>query len=385
MSKKIHLLEPSFTGNEKKYLLLCLKSTWISTSGRLIEKFENKIKDFTKSKYAIACMNGTSALHISLKVCGVKKGDEVIAPTITFIAPINAIDYCNADPIFMDADDFHNIDVKKVMSFLNTKTYMKNNFCYNKVTNKRISAIVIVHVWGNLADLENLVQICRKKKIKIVEDASEALGSFYSSGKLKGKHAGTIGDIGCLSFNGNKIITTGAGGMILTNNKLFYEKAKYLTTQAKDNSKYYVHNEVGYNYRLTNLHSAIGLAQIEKLKKIIKLKKNIHILYKKMFSKIKGLKILENPSFSKSNNWLNILKVTKEFKRNTKWIEKKLSDNNIESRFIWKANHKQKQYFNKFKYKIFKSEKIIENSLCLPSSANLKKDDILKIVNLINE
>ena len=162
----------------------------------------------------------------------------------------------------------------------------------------------------------------QKKKIKIVEDASEALGSFYSSGKLKGKHAGTVGDIGCLSFNGNKIITTGAGGMILTNNKLFYEKAKYLTTQAKDNSKYYVHNEVGYNYRLTNLHSAIGLAQIEKLKKIIKLKKNIHILYKKMFSKIKGLKILENPSFSKSNNWLNILKVTKEFKRNTKWIEK---------------------------------------------------------------
>ena len=385
MSKKIPLHQPFFQGNEKKYLLKSLNSTWISTSGNLITKFEDKIKKFTKAKYASACMNGTSAIHIGLKICGVKKGNEVIAPAITFIAPINAINYCEASPIFMDSDDYFNIDIKKVVNFLNENTFMKNNCCHNKKTKKKISAIIIVHVWGNLVDLDKLLSICKKKRIKIVEDASESLGSFYLMGKLKKKHSGTVGDVGCLSFNGNKIITSGAGGMIITNNNLLSKKAKYLITQAKNDSKYYVHNEVGYNYRLTNLHSAIGLAQLEKIKKYLKLKKNIHTIYKKTFNKIEGLKILENPYFSNSNNWLNILRVGKEFGRSVEWIQKKLKKNNIETRYVWKGNHKQKQYLKYFKYKIKKADKLILSSLCLPSSININKNDITKIANLINE
>ena len=385
MSKIISLHQPFFKGNEKKYILKCLDSTWISTSGNLIKKFEEKIKKFTKTKYTTACINGTSALHIGLKICGVKKNDEVIAPSITFIAPINAIKYCNAEPVFMDSDNFFNIDIEKVILFLNKNTYMKNNHCYNKITKKRISAVIIVHVWGNLVDLDSLILICKKKKIKIIEDASEALGSFYSKGMFKNKHAGTIGDVGCLSFNGNKIITSGAGGMILTNKKSLSKNAEYLINQAKDNSKYYIHNEIGYNFRLTNLHSAIGLAQLEKINEILKIKKNIHNHYKKIFNKIKGIDILENPSFSRSNNWLNILRVGKDFKKNIKWIEKKLKKNNIECRFIWWPNHKQKQYLKNFKYKITNTDNLINYSLCLPSSINIKKNDIIKIANLINE
>ena len=287
MSKIISLHQPFFKGNEKKYLLKCLDSTWISTSGSLIKKFEEKIKKFTKTKYSTACINGTSALHICLKICGVKKDDEVIAPSITFIAPINAIKYCNAEPVFMDSDNFFNIDVDKVINFLNKNTYIKSNHCYNKITKKRISAIIIVHVWGNLVNLDSLILICKKKKIKIIEDASEALGSFYSKGKFKNKHAGTIGDVGCLSFNGNKIITSGAGGMILTNKKSLSKNAEYLINQAKDNSKYYIHNEIGYNFRLTNLHSAIGLAQLEKINEILKIKKIFITFTKKNFLKLK--------------------------------------------------------------------------------------------------
>jgi len=379
MSKKIHLLEPSFTGNEKKYLLLCLKSTWISTSGRLIEKFENKIKDFTKSKYAIACMNGTSALHISLKVCGVKKGDEVIAPTITFIAPINAIDYCNADPIFMDADDFHNIDVKKVMSFLNTKTYMKNNFCYNKVTNKRISAIVIVHVWGNLADLENLVQICRKKKIKIVEDASEALGSFYSSGKLKGKHAGTIGCIGCLSFNGNKIITTGAGGMILTNNKKYFDylsDLKYFN-RLKDKNDW--HKGFGLNFKITDLQASLGLSQFNKIESFVNNKRNLLKEYEEK---------IDNPNVSlprfKNHElpWFFDLKINTI--KNKKILKEALTNGGIESREFYPALSLQK-YLSKYRNSNLKySESIFKKILWLPSSNGLSKKDVSYISSVIN-
>ena len=260
---------------------------------------------------------------------------------------------------------------------------MKKKYCYNKKTKKRISAIIIVHVWGNLVNLDALVSLCKKKNIKIVEDASEALGSFYSNGIYKNNHAGTIGDIGCLSFNGNKIITSGAGGMILTNKKKLSEQAKYLINQAKDNSKYYVHNEIGYNYRLTNLHSAIGLAQMENIKKILNTKRKIHNYYREILNKINGISILENPSFSKSNNWLNILKVKKGFKNNIELIEKKLKKNNIECRFIWMPNHKQKQFLNSFKFKITNCESLINSSLCMPSSINLKKSDILKIAKII--
>ena len=203
-----------------------------------------------------------------------KPGDEVIVPTISFIAPINAVIYCKASPIFMDVDEHLNINVKKTISFLKEKTITKNKVTYNKKTNKRISALIVVHVFGNLANIKPLVKICKEKNIDLIEDAAESFGSYYKNFTKK-KHAGTIGKFGCLSFNGNKIITCGGGGMILTEKKELADKARYLITQAKNDKINFIHNEVGYNYRMSNLHAAIGVAQLEQIDKFLFKKKKI--------------------------------------------------------------------------------------------------------------
>ena len=384
MSKNLPLHAPNFNTSEKNYLLKCLKSTWISSSGEYINKFEKKISQITGSKFAVACINGTSAIHTALNICGVKKNDEVIVPSITFISPINAVKYCFAKPIFMDCDKYFNVDKKKIIEFLEKKTFSRGGYCINKITKNKISAIILVHVWGNLVDIYDLIRICKKKNIKVIEDASESLGSYYVKKKFKPKHSGTLGDVGCLSFNGNKIITSGGGGMILTKNKKYYTRARYLITQSKDNSKFYKHNNLGYNYRLSNLHSAIGLAQAKKLKIYLYKKKLIHNNYKRHINKIPGLKILENPKYSKSNNWLNILIVSKEYKKDIKWIEKKLKNNNIESRFVWYPNHLQKHLKKHLRYKINNALHMVNNSICLPSSVNLSEVDIIKISKIIN-
>ncbi|MCK4826699.1 aminotransferase class I/II-fold pyridoxal phosphate-dependent enzyme, partial [bacterium] len=259
MSELIPLSVPSIQGNEWKYIKECLDSEWVSSAGKYVDKFEEEICRYTGAKYAVACVNGTAALHVSLKLVGVQPADEVIVPTLTFIAPVNVVRYLNAEPIFMDADDYYNIDAQKTIQFIKNESEFRNGFTYNKKTGKRISAIIPVHVFGNAVNLEELIPICKKRNIKIIEDATESLGTAYTKGKFAGKHTGTIGDIGCFSFNGNKIITTGGGGMIVTNNPGYAQKARYLTTQAKDDKIHYIHNDIGYNYRLTNIQAALGV------------------------------------------------------------------------------------------------------------------------------
>ena len=278
---RISLHSPIFDGKEIQFANNCIKSSWLSSSGKFVKLFEDKVKSFTKSKFAIACVNGTAALQISLRLAGVKNSHEVIVPTITFIAPINAVRYNGANPIFMDCDEYCNIDVKKTIEFINKETFFKKQFTYNKKTKNKISAIIVVHVFGNPVNLEPLIKICKKRNIKIIEDGSESLGSKYVSGKLKNKHTGTVGYLGCLSFNLNKIVTSGGGGMILTNNKKIAKKAKYLTNQAKDDSVNFVHNSIGYNFGLTNIHAAIGYAQLNKLNKVLLQKKNFFTIQKK--------------------------------------------------------------------------------------------------------
>ena len=234
----ILLHEPNLKGKEKKYLKECINTNWISTSGKFINLFEKKICEYTKSKYAVLVNSGTSALHISLLLSNVKSGDEVIVPTISFIAPINAIKYCKAEPVFMDVDNHLNLDVEKTILFLKNETFSRNGFTFNKKSKKKISAIIVVHVFGNLINLKPLVKLCKKMKIDLIEDAAESLGSYYTYFK---KHAGTIGKFGCLSFNGNKIITCGGGGAILTQNKILADKARYFVTQAKDDPIKFVH------------------------------------------------------------------------------------------------------------------------------------------------
>ena len=381
---RISLHSPIFDGKEIQFTNNCIKTSWLSSSGKFVKLFEDKVKSFTKSKFAIACVNGTAALQISLRLAGVNNNHEVIVPTITFIAPINAVRYNGANPIFMDCDEYCNIDVKKTIEFINKETFFKKQFTYNKKTKNKISAIIVVHVFGNPVNLEPLIKICKKRNIKIIEDGSESLGSKYISGKLKNKHTGTVGYLGCLSFNLNKIVTSGGGGMILTNNKKIAKKAKYLTNQAKDDSINFVHNSIGYNFGLTNIHAAIGYAQLSKLNKVLLQKKKIFLQYKKNLNSNKNLRLISNPKYSQSNHWLNLVQLIKQKNKKNKLI-KKFSMKKIEVRPIWRCNHLQKPYLNYQKYKITKAPKMVSNCLCLPSSYFLKTDKIKKISNLLKK
>jgi len=375
---KINLHAPLLKGNELKYISKCIKTTWLSSSGNYVKEFEKKIITFTGSKNAVSCINGTAALQVSLRLLGLKPNHEVIVPTITFIAPVNAIRYFSAQPIFMDVDKHGNIDPKKTIEFIKEKTFYKNGKTYNKKTKKIISILIAVHVFGNPADLDDLVKVCKKRNIKILEDASESLGSYYSKGKFKGKHTGTIGDLGCISFNINKIITSGGGGIILCKKKKISEKIRYLVNQAKNDNINFIHDEVGYNYGLSNINAAIGCAQIENIKKILILKRNLNLIYKKEFSNKTTYSILEEPIYSRSNYWINIVDLkTLNKKKN---FLKTLLKNNIEARPVWKCNHLQKPYIDCETYKIDEALKIENNYLCLPSSYFLKKKKINKIL-----
>ena len=387
MSKSfIPLSVPSLNGNEAEYVKECIDTEWVSSAGEYVTLFEKKIADYTGAQFAIACVNGTSALQISLKLAGVKSEDEVIVPSLTFIAPVNAIAYNNATPIFMDSDQYYNIDIPKTIEFLNCKTEIIDGFTYNKLTNNRISAIVPVHIWGNAADLDDLISVCKDKNIAVIEDASESLGTIYSSGVYSGMHTGTIGTLGCVSFNGNKIITTGGGGMILTNDKKLAQKAKYLTTQAKDDPVRYTHNEIGYNFRLTNIQAAIGVAQIEQLDSFLKKKKQIHQQYCDGINEIEGLNIASIPKYADNNHWLNLIIIdSKTYSMNRDNLMNQLESVGIQTRPVWSLNHMQKPYINCQNYKIEKSFELVKNSLCLPSSISLTEDDTSRIVSALNE
>ena len=381
----IPLSVPSLQGNEWQYVKECIDTKWVSSAGKYVDLFEKKIADYTGAKYAVACVNGTAALQVSLRLAGVKPGDEVIAPTLTFIAPINAIAYNGASPVFMDADDYYNIDAEKTIDFIKKETIFKNGHSFNKATDKKISAIIPVHVWGNACWLDELIDLCEERNISVVEDASESLGTIYSLGKFNGKHTGTIAKFGCLSFNGNKIITTGGGGIILTNNQEFAEKAKYLTTQAKDDPVRYVHDEIGYNFRLTNIQAALGVAQLEELPSILRRKKEIHELYKNSIQEIKGMSLSTTPEYANNNHWLNLLQIDSTlYEANRESLMKRLEKNGIQTRPVWKLNHEQKPFRKRQNYKIEQANELVEKSLCLPSSSNLTNKNLEMIVCQLN-
>ena len=372
----IKLHEPFIRGNEWRYVKDCLNTGWVSSAGKYVDLFEKKIAKYTGSKYAIACINGTAALQISLKLVGVGKDEEVIVPSMTFIAPVNAISYNNAKPIFMDNNKYYTIDINKTLEFLNkeTRTIQRNklSITVNKKTGKRIAALIVVHLFGNAARLDELIDLCKKKNIPLIEDSAESIGTFYGSGRFKNKHTGTVGQIGCLSFNGNKIITSGGGGMILTDNLKIANRAKYLTTQAKDDSINYIHNDIGYNFRLSNIHAALGLAQLENLSKNIRKKKIIHSIYKSKIDKYKGLKISCASHPDKCNYWLNILEINKRLsKKELSKIIQQFNKHGIEVRPLWYPNHLQKKYKKCQTYKLSNVKKIYQKRLCLPSSSQL--------------
>ncbi len=381
----IPLSMPSIQGNEWQYVKECLDTGWVSSAGKYVDLFEQKIAEYSGNKYAVACVNGTSALQVSLRIADVLPGDEVIVPTLTFIAPVNAIHYNGADSVFMDADEFYNIDTKKTISFIQKETYVNNGFTYNKKTKKRISAIVPVHMWGNAVDMDDLVEVCSERNIIIIEDASESLGTFYRAGPCSGKHTGTIGKLGCLSFNGNKIITTGGGGMILTDDEELANEACYLTTQAKDDPVRYVHNEIGYNYRLTNIQAALGVAQLEQLPGFLERKQEIHQQYADAIENITGLTLVEGPDYACNNHWINLVQIDSEiFGEDRESLMKRLEENGIQSRPVWALNHLQQPYRECQSYQIEKAIELVEQSLCLPSSSNLGDEEIQNVISSLN-
>jgi perosamine synthetase len=381
----IPLSVPSLKGNEWKYVKECIDTEWVSSAGKYVDLFEEKICEFTGVEYAVACINCTSALQLSLRLVGVKPGDEVIIPTLTFIAPVNAITFNGAKPLFMDADEYYNISAEKTIEFIKGETVFKDGFTVNKTTNKRITALVPVHVWGNACWLDDLLSLCEERNISVVEDASESLGTAYSHGNYSSRHTGTIGRLGCLSFNGNKIITTGGGGMILTDDESLAEKAKYLTTQAKDDPIRYVHDEIGYNFRLTNIQAALGVAQLEQLPAILKRKKEIYDFYQSTIENIEGLSLSQVPNYADNNHWLNLLKIdTNVYGKDREALMERLEEYGIQTRPVWKLNHEQKPYKDCQHYKIENAKKLVENSLCLPSSSNLTNENLNKIVSQLN-
>ena len=294
----IPLSVPNMKGNELKYITNAITEEWVSTGGAYINEFEDKTAEYVKCAGAVACQSGTAGIHLSLLANGVGSGDEVLAPALTFIAAINPIKYVGAEPIFMDCDDSLCMDMKKVHEFCEKKCMFENGNLINKKTGKHIKAMIVVHVFGNMADMETALKLKEKYNLTIIEDATEAIGSYITEGALKGRFAGTIGDVGIFSYNGNKIITTGGGGMVVSNNTKLLSKIKYLSTQAKDDALYYVHNEVGYNYRMTNLQAAIGLAQLEQLEHFIEIKDRNYKIYEK-----EGVNLLSFKNNIRSNKW----------------------------------------------------------------------------------
>jgi len=372
----IPLSIPSIKGNEWKYIKECLDTEWVSSAGKYVDKFEQDVANYLGAKYSIACMNGTSALHISLILAGVKPNEEVIVPTVTFIAPANAVKYVGAEPVFMDCDDYCNLDINKVAEFLETQCNLINGNLINKKTERRIAAIIPVHVLGTPVDMDPLIALAEDCNVKVIEDATESLGSEY-----KGKKTGTLGLLGCLSFNGNKIITTGGGGMIVTNDEHLAKRARYLTTQAKEEGMEYIHNEIGLNYRMVNVLAAIGVAQLEKIENYVEIKRSNFNLYKKLLADSSHT-LLDEPDYAKSNKWFYA--VLCKNKKEKESLLKHLNSNGVQARPLWFLNHLQKPYINCQSYKIEKALKMYDTIINIPCSVNLTEKEIRKVVKAMS-
>jgi perosamine synthetase len=362
------LHEPLFSNKELKYLTNTIKQNFVSTAGKYVNKFEEKVKLYTKAKFAIAVVNGTQAIYISLKVSGVKENEEVLVPALTFIGTANAVSYLGAKPHFIDSHiNNFGIDCVKLEKYLKSTTRFKGSRCVNKQTGNIISAIIPVHVFGHPCNIQSVIKIAKKYNLKVIEDAAEALGSFH-----KKRHLGTFGDLGCFSFNGNKIITTGGGGMVVTNNKKLAEKVKHLTTTAKTKHKWeYIHDEIGYNFRMPNLNAALGLAQMEKLPIFLKAKKSLFKKYNEIFKKLNGISLYKQPKDSDSNYWLQTLVLNKEHVKLKDKILKESHKKSIYTRPVWKLISELKPYKKSQKMNLSGAKEIYNRTINIPSSQSI--------------
>lgn len=361
----ITLHEPKFAGNEKAYLIDCIDSTFVSSVGKYVDRFEQLVAEYTGVKYAVATVNGTAALHIALKLIGVSQGDEVITQPLSFIATCNAIGYCGAQPVFVDVDlDTLGMSPVSLRKFLEANTTKTNLGCVNNKTGKKISAVVPMHTFGHPCRIDEIEKICDEFNIQLIEDAAESLGSFY-----KGKHTGSFGRLSALSFNGNKTITTGGGGMIITDDEALAKRAKHITTTAKQPHPYeFVHDEIGYNYRLPNINAALGCAQMESLPKLLESKRDIANAYAEFFSN-SNHKFVKEPIQASSNYWLNAL-VLEDKQAREKFL-KDLNNAGVMSRPVWRLMNELPMFSDCQSADLTNSKWLEERIVNIPSSARL--------------
>lgn len=362
----IPLHEPRLIGNEKKYLEECIDSTFVSSVGKFVDRFEVDLAKFTGAKRVVVCVNGTNALHLALILTGVNRGDEVITQPLTFIATANAISYTGASPVFVDVDiNTLGLSPKSLLQFLENDTVQKEDGCYNKSTNRKISAVVPMHTFGHPCQIDEIEEICEHYQLALVEDAAESLGSFY-----KGQHTGTFGKIGVFSFNGNKIITTGGGGALLFNDEELATKAKHLTTQAKVPHLWeFVHDEVGYNYRMPNINAALGVAQLEHIEEYLMSKRNLANHYKEFFAR-KGIQFVDEPENATSNYWLNAILLKDRTERDE--FLKYTNQNGIMTRPVWELMNRLPMFNNALCGDLSNSEWIADRLVNISSSVVLK-------------
>lgn len=386
MDRFIPLSIPNFEGNEEKYVLDAVHQGWVSTGGAYINQLEKMLADYVGVSEVAACQSGTSALHLSLIDADVKPGDMVIVPTLTFIAAVNPVKYQFADPIFMDCDNSLCIDPIKLRRFCEQECAFQDERLIYKHTGQHIKAVIVVHIFGNLADMEQILDIAKTYNLVVIEDATEALGTKYISGRFEGKYAGTLGDYGAYSFNGNKIITTGGGGAVVSNDADKVNHIRYLSTQAKDDARFYIHNAVGYNYRMTNVQAALGVAQTEMLSEFVSRKQQNYNYYRELFEDFEYGKLVSFREGTQSNKWFYSLEINMDrVKLEMADIIRRLEERGIQTRAIWGLIHEQLPYKNCVIYEIEKADYYSKCILNLPCSTQLTKEEIKYVVENVKD
>lgn len=368
----IPLCAPEIRGKEWQYVKECLDTGWVSSVGSFVNRFEGDLAKLVGGRHAVATVNGTSALHTALLVAGVQPDDEVLTSTLTFIAPGNAIRYVGAWPVFIDAEPkYWQMDPEKVVSFLEQECHWVNGELRNKATQRRIKAIIPVHVLGHSVDMHPIIEVARKYGLVVIEDATEGLGARYRE-----QMVGHLGDVSCFSFNGNKIITTGGGGMIVTDNEVWAARAKHLTTQAKTDPVEFIHCEIGYNYRLTNLQAAVGCAQLEKLQEYIAAKRRIAEIYNGAFKDVTGLHPVIEAPWAYSIWWMYTVLIDQdECGIGSRELLKKFKERRIQTRPLWQPLHRSAAHANCQSYACEVADRLNRDCLSLPCSVGLTRAD----------
>lgn len=376
----ISLSVPLIRGNEWEYVKECLDTNWVSSVGPFVDRFEQMLASYTGTGHAIATVNGTAALHVALLVAGVRPDDEVLVSTLTFIAPANAVRYAGAWPVLVDAESAHwQMDAGRVADFLERECRWTNGELFNRTTGRRVKAILPVHILGHPVDIDPILEVAGKYNLPVIEDATESLGAKY-----RGRMIGHLGDIACFSFNGNKIITTGGGGMIVTDDAARARRAKYLTTQAKDDAVEYIHHEVGYNYRLTNIQAALGCAQMEQLDEFIAIKRRIAAAYTEAFAGVPGITPMREAAWAESIFWLYTVLVDEQlYGEDSRALLKRLAQHKIQARPLWQPLHQSAVFRDAQSLGGEVADEINRRALSLPCSAGLTETEMRAVIEVV--